>query len=177
MQRFPSGAAEIPEGFPIRLPREALAGLDGLEVDDGPPVPRAGAQRSSPLTLALDAAEKIRAEIDRAGGREVCFLASVDEGRVVREPRAVARGSFEAVLVAARDAPEGGVMLHNHPSGDLEPSDADMSVAAQLYERFVARASRSTVPVATGRFKTRMQVALVNDGPVTLLLDSADRGR
>lgn len=49
--------------------------------------------------------------------------------------------------------------------------------AAQLYERFVARARRSTVPVATGRFKTRMQVALVNDGPVTLLLDSADRAR
>ena len=52
----------------------------------------------------------------------MCFLATVDENRVVHEPRAVARGSFAAVLVAARDAPEGGVMLHNHPSGDLEPS-------------------------------------------------------
>jgi ATP-dependent DNA helicase DinG len=59
----------------------------------------------------------------------------VDEGRVVHEARAVARGSFAAVLVAARDAPEGGVMLHNHPSGDLEPSEADMGVAGQLYEQ------------------------------------------
>jgi len=54
---------------------------------------------------------------------------------------------------------------------------ASPELAAQLYERFIARARRTSVPVATGRFKTRMQVALVNDGPVTLLLDSADRGR
>ena len=66
----------------------------------------------------------------------MCFLAEVDERRrVVHDPRAVARGNFEAVLVAARDAEEGGVMLHNHPSGVLEPSDADMRVAAQLYEQ------------------------------------------
>ena len=87
------------------------------------------------LRLSRDAAARIRAEIGRAGGREVCFLATVDEERFVREPRAVARGNFEAVLVAARDAPEGGVMVHNHPSGGLEPSDADMRVAAQLYEQ------------------------------------------
>ena len=76
-----------------------------------------------------------RAEIERAGGREVCFLATVDGDRIVRDPRAVARGNFEAVLVAARDAPVGGVMLHNHPSGSLEPSDADMRVAGHVYEQ------------------------------------------
>jgi D-tyrosyl-tRNA(Tyr) deacylase len=48
--------------------------------------------------------------------------------------------------------------------------------AAKLYEHFVARA-RSAVPVSTGRFQARMRVALVNDGPVTLVLDSAERGR
>jgi ATP-dependent DNA helicase DinG len=89
----------------------------------------------APLTLSQEAAARIRAEVGRAGGREVCFLASVDEARVVHDARAVARGSFAAVLVAARDSPEGGVMLHNHPSGDLEPSQADMGVAAQLYEQ------------------------------------------
>jgi len=45
--------------------------------------------------------------------------------------------------------------------------------AEALYERFVARARASTVPVATGRFGARMAVALVNDGPVTLLVDTA----
>ncbi|MDH3206230.1 MAG: DEAD/DEAH box helicase [Gemmatimonadota bacterium] len=121
----------IPEGFPLRLPKEALAGVDGLD----PEPPRRAPPPPTPLTLGPDARAKIRAEIARAGGREVCFLATVDQDRVVHQPRAVARGSFAAVLVAARDAPEGGVMLHNHPSGDLEPSEADMGVAGQLYEQ------------------------------------------
>jgi len=122
---------EIPEGFPLRLPAEALAGLDGLE----PEPPGRPAPPATPLTLSAETRARIRAEVAKAGGREVCFLATVDADRVVHEPRAVARGSFAAVLVAARDAAEGGVMLHNHPSGDLEPSEADMSVAARLYEQ------------------------------------------
>ncbi len=96
---------------------------------------KAGGGAPHPLRLAPEAAQCLRAEIERAGGREVCFLASVDATRVVRTPRAVARGNFDAVLVAARDAEAGGVMLHNHPSGVLEPSDADMQVAARLYEQ------------------------------------------
>lgn len=44
--------------------------------------------------------------------------------------------------------------------------------AEALYERFVARARASGVLVETGRFRTMMEVELVNDGPVTLLLDS-----
>ena len=38
------------------------------------------------------------------------------------------------MLAAARDADEGSIMIHNHPSGELEPSDADLNVAARLYE-------------------------------------------
>ena len=48
--------------------------------------------------------------------------------------------------------------------------------AEALYEHFVARA-RALVPVATGRFQARMRVGLVNDGQVTVLLESAERGR
>jgi D-aminoacyl-tRNA deacylase len=44
--------------------------------------------------------------------------------------------------------------------------------AEQLYDRFVAAARATGVPVATGRFRAMMQVELINDGPVTLLLDS-----
>ncbi len=43
--------------------------------------------------------------------------------------------------------------------------------AAVLFEHFVTRC-RATVPVETGRFRASMLVELVNDGPVTLLLDS-----
>jgi ATP-dependent DNA helicase DinG len=134
-------STDIPEGFPFRfpttrLPSVALVGLDGVADDDEPAPRRRSRDPALPeLTLSPAAAHRIREDISRAGGREVCFLATVDEGRVVHDARAVARGSFDAVLVAARDAPEGGVMLHNHPDGVLEPSEADMSVAARLYEQ------------------------------------------
>ena len=104
----------FPEGFPVDPSRAVLAGLDGLEVE-GPVVPAPAKIGTRPLTLTEDAAARIRHEIDRAGGREVCFLASVDQDRLVHRPRAVSRGSFEAVLVAARDAAEGEVMqAHMH---------------------------------------------------------------
>jgi len=45
--------------------------------------------------------------------------------------------------------------------------------AEALYRHFVARAEREAVPVATGRFGASMRVHLVNDGPVTLLLDTS----
>jgi D-tyrosyl-tRNA(Tyr) deacylase len=44
--------------------------------------------------------------------------------------------------------------------------------AEPLYETFVNEIRAQGVPVATGRFGAMMQVELVNDGPVTLILDS-----
>ena len=88
----------------------------------------------SDLRLSLAAAEYIRVEIEKAGGREVCFLARVNGAREIVEPKAVARGNRAAVLAVAGGAEEGGVMIHNHPSGELEPSDADLGVAARVYE-------------------------------------------
>ena len=88
----------------------------------------------SDLRLSLAAAEYIRVEIEKAGGREVCFLARVNGAREIVEPKAVARGNKAAVLAVAGGAEEGGVMIHNHPSGELEPSDADLGVAARVYE-------------------------------------------
>jgi D-tyrosyl-tRNA(Tyr) deacylase len=44
--------------------------------------------------------------------------------------------------------------------------------ARALYESFVVLARRSGLRVATGVFQAHMEVALVNDGPVTLLLES-----
>ncbi|MDM7915856.1 MAG: D-aminoacyl-tRNA deacylase [Candidatus Eisenbacteria bacterium] len=44
--------------------------------------------------------------------------------------------------------------------------------AERLYESFVARLSALGIPCRTGVFGAMMQVSLVNDGPVTLLLDS-----
>jgi D-aminoacyl-tRNA deacylase len=44
--------------------------------------------------------------------------------------------------------------------------------AERLYETFVAAIDVAGIPVATGKFRAQMEVALINDGPVTLLLDS-----
>jgi D-aminoacyl-tRNA deacylase len=48
----------------------------------------------------------------------------------------------------------------------------DPTVAAALLDRVAARASERGVPVSTGVFGAHMQVESLNDGPVTLLLDS-----
>ena len=44
--------------------------------------------------------------------------------------------------------------------------------ANELYEYFVEAVRQLGIPVATGRFKAMMAVALVNDGPVTLIVES-----
>jgi D-tyrosyl-tRNA(Tyr) deacylase len=57
----------------------------------------------------------------------------------------------------------------------LRPSWIDAArreVAEPLYELFVAAVTKSIDQVATGSFRRMMQVELVNDGPVTVLLDS-----
>lgn len=55
------------------------------------------------------------------------------------------------------------------------PSYSDAAppeVAERLYEEFVRATRARGVVVETGRFRANMQVALVNDGPVTLWLES-----
>src|SRR6266852_1632782 len=57
----------------------------------------------------------------------------------------------------------------------LRPSWIDAAapeVAEPLYDSFVAQARQLIELVATGSFRAMMQVELVNDGPVTILLDS-----
>ncbi len=49
---------------------------------------------------------------------------------------------------------------------------APPDLARELYEYFVGRIRESGFTCETGRFQAMMQVELVNDGPVTLLLDS-----
>ena len=84
--------------------------------------------------LAPSAAAGMRAAIRLAGGREVCFVATVDDEGVVRTARAVSRGDVASVLALPAVAERGEMLLHNHPSGLLEPSDADLSVAARLHD-------------------------------------------
>ena len=57
----------------------------------------------------------------------------------------------------------------------LRPSWSDAAspeVAEPLYKSFVAKLQQEIANVATGSFRRMMQVELVNDGPVTILIDS-----
>ncbi|HZF67361.1 MAG TPA: helicase C-terminal domain-containing protein [Gemmatirosa sp.] len=83
--------------------------------------------------LARPAAAAIRAAIRLAGGREVCFACTVDEDGVVRAARVVARGDVGKVLALPGFAERGEMLVHNHPSGLLEPSNADLEVASRIH--------------------------------------------
>jgi D-tyrosyl-tRNA(Tyr) deacylase len=52
---------------------------------------------------------------------------------------------------------------------------APPEIAIPLYEAFINALRGLGLPVQTGRFGAVMQVELVNDGPVTLILDTADK--
>ena len=74
-----------------------------------------------------------------------------------------------ALLVVSQFTLYGDVRRGRRPSWvDAAPPDA----AEPIYERFVAAARRRLARVETGSFRRMMQVELVNDGPVTILLDS-----
>ena len=84
--------------------------------------------------LAPSVRQLLRAEIAAAAGREVSFVARVDgDGRLV-EARVAARGTIDAVLALPGVAGRGEMLLHNHPSGVLEPSGADLAIAARLHD-------------------------------------------
>jgi ATP-dependent DNA helicase DinG len=76
----------------------------------------------------------MRAAIGLAGGREVCFVARVDAEGVVQTARVVSRGDVRSVLALPGAAERGEMLLHNHPSGELDPSDADLEIAARLHD-------------------------------------------
>lgn len=74
-----------------------------------------------------------------------------------------------AVLVVSQFTLYGDVRRGLRPSwSDAAPPE----IAETLYEMFVASLKKRVSRVATGSFRRMMQVELVNDGPVTILLDS-----
>jgi len=73
------------------------------------------------------------------------------------------------VLVVSQFTLLGDVRKGRRPSyGEAAPPEE----ADRLYEHFVERLRPSGLEVATGVFRAMMDVALVNQGPVTILLDS-----
>ena len=83
--------------------------------------------------------------------------------------RAAAEAQGE-VLVVSQFTLYGDVRRGKRPSFDAA---APPQKARELYDYFVERIRAAGLPCHTGRFQEMMQVELVNDGPVTILLDSS----
>jgi ATP-dependent DNA helicase DinG len=78
------------------------------------------------------AASALRAAIADAGGNEVFLLGTLDDQKRIASVRVLARGNRHAVPALVQVPRPGEVMIHNHPSGTLTPSDADLAVASAV---------------------------------------------
>src|SRR5262249_34928881 len=83
--------------------------------------------------------EFLRSTIEGAGGNEVYFLGRVFWSKEGENPVAtledlnvLARGNRTSVPAVLESAEAWDIALHNHPSGKLDPSPADMAVAHEL---------------------------------------------
>lgn len=94
------------------------------------------------LRIFEDGAGKMNLDVQEAGGALLC----VSQFTLLGDARKGRRPSFASAM-----APEG---------------------ALELFARFCEDCRRLGVPVESGRFRASMLVELVNDGPVTLLLDT-----
>jgi D-aminoacyl-tRNA deacylase len=79
-----------------------------------------------------------------------------------------------ALLVVSQFTLYGDCRKGRRPSFDAA---APAAAARSLYEYFVEAARRRGVPVESGVFQAHMEVALVNDGPVTLILETIENAR
>jgi len=80
------------------------------------------------LRFTHEAADALRRAIREAEGVEVFAVGEVEAGRVV-EITVTCRGRADRVNALLDRPRTGQVVIHNHPSGNLQPSDADMELA------------------------------------------------
>jgi len=83
-------------------------------------------------SFSNQAIQQLRSAINEANGNEVFFLGRTDEARIVVEVEPLARGNRDAVAAIMIAASFGDVVIHNHPSGNLTPSQADIEIASLL---------------------------------------------
>ena len=79
-----------------------------------------------------DSIDQIRYAIAQADGNEVFVLGQTDAERRIVQVEVLARGSESAVPAILQTCGYGDIVIHNHPSGVLKPSSADIEVASQF---------------------------------------------
>ncbi len=137
-----SGASVTVEGKIVGEVGKGYLVLLGVEEGDAEKDMRYCADKVAGLRIFEDADEKMNLSVKDVGGAVLC----VSQFTLCGDARHGRRPSF---IAAAR--PE---------------------TAIPLYEGFCAALRDAGIPVETGVFQAHMDVSLVNDGPVTILLDS-----
>jgi len=128
-----------------------------------------GSIRSGLLVLIGIAREDTRAEADYMVDKLLGLrIFPDDSGKMNRN----VEESGGSLLLVSQFTLYGDCRKGRRPSFDRA---APPEQAQELYRYFVESARRGVVPVETGIFQATMDVHLVNDGPVTILLDSDDR--
>jgi D-tyrosyl-tRNA(Tyr) deacylase len=130
------------DGQPVGAVGRGLVVLLGVARDDGEADARAMADKLAGLRVFEDAAGKMNLALAEAGG---------------------------GLLVISQFTLLGDARKGNRPGfTDAAPPEA----ADALYQRTCALLREKGLPVATGIFRADMAVELVNEGPVTILLDT-----
>ena len=125
---------------------KGLCVLLGVETGDTEKDARYMADKIRKLRIFEDENEKMNLSVEQAGGA----VLAVSQFTLLGDARGQNRPGFTRA-----EAPER---------------------ADELYEATVAFLRESGLTVQTGVFRTHMEVSLVNDGPVTIILDSAEFG-
>ena len=125
---------------------EGLLALLGVERDDLPEDADDLADKTAELRIFGDPEGRMNRSVEQVGG---------------------------SVLVVSQFTLAASTRKGRRPSFHLA---ADPELAERLYLRFADRLAARGVPVARGIFQAMMEVELVNDGPVTVLLDAPRRG-
>lgn len=137
-----SRARVVVDGASVGDIGHGLLVLVGVASDDGPDDVRYVAEKVKDLRVFDDAAGTMNLSIAEVGG---------------------------SVLAVSQFTLYGDCRKGRRPSWDAA---APAAVARAMYEDVVRAMRAAGLTVATGVFQARMNVELVNDGPVTLLLDS-----
>ena len=125
--------------------------------------------------IQADAIRTLRATIEEAQGNEVFFLTRADEHRVIQEVMPLARGNDSAVAALMQVASAGDIIVHNHPSGILTPSNADLRLASEYGNMgvgfYIINNRVDDVYVAVEAFP-KNTITLVDTGQISKLLES-----
>ena len=127
----------------------------------------------------------IRDAINNSNGNEVFFLGHTDQNLNIWSVTVLARGNQHSVPAITKHCHPGDTVIHNHPSGNLTPSTADLQIAASLGEQgigfhIVDNAVENVYKVVETLPKTRQSILkpqeiadiLAPTGPLAAHLDN-----